>query len=84
MPLSIEEYDKLTPEQQAEHDASERAREAAEQAALPYTWSQKLDHLDITVPVQEGTRGKDLEVVIKKSSIKVGYKGKEPIMHVSP
>ncbi|KAL9937100.1 hypothetical protein V8E36_004335 [Tilletia maclaganii] len=79
MPLSIEEYDKLTPEQQADYDRSEREREAAEQGALPYKWTQTLDHLDLTVPVQEGTRGRDLDVQIKKSSIKVGYKGKAPI-----
>ncbi|KAE8223185.1 hypothetical protein CF319_g3744 [Tilletia indica] len=79
MRLSVEEYDKLTPEQQAEHDRSEREREAAEQAALPYKWSQTLDHLDLTVPVNEGTRGKDLDIQIKKGSIKVGYKGKDPI-----
>ncbi|KAK0541058.1 hypothetical protein OC842_000147 [Tilletia horrida] len=79
MPLSVEEYDKLTPEQQAEHDRSEREREAAEQAALPYKWSQTLDHLDLTVPVETGTRGRDLDIQIKKRTIKVGYKGKEPI-----
>ncbi|CAD6889472.1 unnamed protein product [Tilletia controversa] len=79
MTLSVEEYDKLTPEQQAEHDRSEREREAAEQAALPYKWTQTLNHLDLTVPVQEGTRGRDLDIQIKKRSIKVAYKGKEPI-----
>ncbi len=35
--------------------------------------------MGITVPVDPGTRSKDLDIVIKAKHIKVGYKGKEPI-----
>lgn len=83
MPTSQEEYDSLTPEKQAEYDASERAREAAEQAALPYRWSQALDHLALSIDVPEGTKGKDLVVEIKKRKFKVALKGKDPICQVS-
>jgi hypothetical protein len=34
MPISPEEYDKLTPEERAQRDKEDRAREAAEQARM--------------------------------------------------
>ncbi|KAG9044125.1 hypothetical protein FS837_008739 [Tulasnella sp. UAMH 9824] len=76
----IDDYDKLTPEQREAKDKEDRAREAAEQAALPYRWRQELGEVDIYVPVPKGTRGKDLVVNIKKNKLSVGLKGKEPIM----
>jgi len=48
--------------------------------ALPYTWKQELGEVDIVVPVQKGTRAKDLVVVIQKKKLSVGLKGKEKIM----
>ncbi len=81
--LSIEEYDALSKEEQEAYDQRRASKEAAEQAALPYQWSQQLDSVQVTVPVPEGTRGKELAIVIKKHSIKVGLKGKDPIMEVS-
>jgi hypothetical protein len=36
--------------------------------------------VDITIPVPAGTRGKGLDVIIKKKSIKVGLKGQPPIL----
>lgn len=59
-----------------------RLKEAAEQAALPYTWKQTIADVDISVPVPVGTRGRDLNVVISSKKIKVGLKGQEPIMEV--
>jgi hypothetical protein len=49
-------------------------------AALPYKWTQTLNDVDITVPVPAGSKSRDLVVEIKKGSIKVGLKGKEPIL----
>ncbi|VDB99639.1 unnamed protein product [Peniophora sp. CBMAI 1063] len=72
--------DKLTPEEREAKDKADRAREAEEQAALPYTWKQELGEVDIVVPVPQGTRGRDLSVVIQKKKLSVGLKGKEPIM----
>lgn len=34
----------------------------------------------MTIPVPQGTRGRDLTVEIKKKKLKVGLKGKEPIL----
>lgn len=46
-------------------------------------WKQTLQDVDVTIPVPKGTRGRDLDIVIKKKSLKVGLKGKEPIIDVS-
>ncbi|KZT02637.1 nuclear movement protein nudC [Laetiporus sulphureus 93-53] len=77
---SPEEYDKMTKEEREAKDKAERAREAEEQAALPYKWKQELGELDIIVPVPKGTRGRDVNVLIQKKKLSVGLKGKEPIM----
>ncbi|KAF8243003.1 CS-domain-containing protein, partial [Wilcoxina mikolae CBS 423.85] len=57
-----------------------REKEAAEQAALPYVWKQTIADVDISIPVPAGTRGRDLNVVISSKKLKVGLKGKDPIM----
>jgi hypothetical protein len=49
-------------------------------AALPYTWKQQLGELDVTVPVPKGTRAKQLNVVIGRKKLTVGFKGADPIM----
>lgn len=51
-----------------------REREAAEQASLPYKWTQTISDLDITIPVPAGTKGRDLSVSLTRSSISVGLK----------
>jgi hypothetical protein len=48
--------------------------------ALPYRWRQTLTDLTVSIPVPAGTKGKQLEVVIKKKSIKVGLKGQEAVL----
>lgn len=47
---------------------------------MPYKWSQVLGEADVIVPVPAGTRSRDLVVALKKKSLSVGLKGKEPIM----
>ena len=71
-------------EKAAEKAAAEK--EAAEQAALPYKWKQTISEVDITVPVPQGTRGRDVVVEIKSEYLKVALKGQEPILevHLSP
>lgn len=49
-------------------------------AALPYKWRQTLTDLTITLPVPPGTRGKQLDVQIKKKHVRVGLKGLEPVL----
>ncbi|KAJ6575056.1 nuclear movement protein nudC [Mycena capillaripes] len=75
-----DDYDSLSPEQRELRDKQDRAREMAEQAALPYKWTQELGELDIVVPVPKGTRGKDLVVVIQKKKLSVGLKGQDKIL----
>lgn len=36
--------------------------------------------MTVTIPVPQGTRSRDLIVEIKKTKLKVGLKGKEPII----
>ena len=72
--LNVEEYEKLSVEQRAVYDKARADREMAEQAQLPYHWTQTLDTVSLTVNLPEGTRGRDLDVVMKKSSLRVRMK----------
>ncbi|OTA68448.1 CS-domain-containing protein [Hypoxylon sp. EC38] len=65
-----------TPEQ----EAAARAKEAEEQAALPYKWNQTIGDLDITLTVPGNLKARDLVVEIKKQKLKVGIKGQDPII----
>ena len=71
------------PEEREKADAEARAKEAAEQAALPYKWTQSIKDVDITVPVAGNLKGRDLDVVLAKGRLKVGVKGQEPTVEVS-
>ncbi|KAJ1311668.1 hypothetical protein OPQ81_010142 [Rhizoctonia solani] len=73
-------YDEMTPEEREVKDAELKAKEAAEQATLPYKWKQELGDLDIIVPLPKGTRARDLVVKIQKKKLSAGLKGKEPIL----
>ncbi|KDQ12861.1 hypothetical protein BOTBODRAFT_34014 [Botryobasidium botryosum FD-172 SS1] len=79
-PKSEKAYDDLTAEEREVVDKENRAREEAEQAALPYTWKQELSDVSVYVPVPPGTRARDLDVKIQKKRLSVGLKGKEKIM----
>jgi hypothetical protein len=70
----------LTPAE----EAALRAKEAAEQAALPYKWTQTIGDLDITVEIPGNLKGKDLNVDIKKKKLLLGIKGQDPIITVRP
>ncbi|KAL9122329.1 MAG: hypothetical protein Q9187_001121 [Circinaria calcarea] len=69
-----------TPEEREKKDAEAKAKEAEEQAKLPYKWTQTIGDLDITVPVPSNLKGKDINVVISKTKLKVGIKGQDPII----
>lgn len=73
----------LNKEPSAAGEAAAREKEAAEQAALPYKWTQTIAELDVTVPIPGNLRARDLVVDIKKQSLKVAVKGQEPIIDVS-
>ena len=71
-----------TPEEREKADAELKAKEAAEQAALPYQWTQTIKDVDITIPVDGKYKGRDLDVKLSKTALKVGVKGQEPIIDV--
>ncbi|MCJ1258994.1 hypothetical protein MMC24_006828 [Lignoscripta atroalba] len=69
-----------SPEEREKKDAEAKAKEAEEQAKLPYKWTQTIGDVDITVPVPGNLKGRDLDVVITKTKLKVGVKGQPPII----
>ncbi len=71
-----------SPEDRKKKDEEDRAREKEEQAKLPYKWTQTIQDLDITVAVPSNLRGKDMNVVMTKTHLKVGVKGQEPVIDV--
>ncbi|KAI9816014.1 MAG: hypothetical protein M1827_002006 [Pycnora praestabilis] len=64
-----------TPSEREKSDADLKAKEAAEQATLPYTWKQTIGDVDITVPVAGNLKGRDLDVLIAKGKLKRGGGG---------
>ncbi|KAF6226984.1 hypothetical protein HO133_008425 [Letharia lupina] len=66
-----------TPSEREKKDKEDRAREAEEQAKLPYKWTQTIQDLDITISVASNLRGKDIVVDMTKTKLKVGVKGQE-------
>lgn len=71
-----------TPSERERADAELREKEAAEQATLPYKWTQTIGDVDISVPVPGYLRGRDIEVVMTKTRLKVGVKGQDAIIDV--
>lgn len=63
-------------------EAAARAKEAEEQAALPYKWTQTIGDVDISISVPGNFKGRDLNVDIKKTNLVAGIKGQEPIINV--
>ncbi|EEQ87995.1 hypothetical protein RJZ56_004696 [Blastomyces dermatitidis] len=64
----------------AEREREERERKAkedAEQATLPYKWTQTIKDADVTIPVAANIRGRDLQVDLSRTKIFVGIKGGE-------
>lgn len=55
---------------------------AAEQAALPYKWTQTLEYVDLVIPVPPGTRARELAVTWGKKKLSIALKGKDPIISV--
>lgn len=70
------------PEERDKADAEARAKEQAEQAALPYKWDQTIKDLDITITIDAKYKGKDLDIKIGRNTLKAGIKGQEPFIDV--
>lgn len=71
-----------TPSEREKKDREARAKEAAEQATLPYKWEQTIQDVDITTTIPANMKARDLDVVITKTKLKVAIKGQEPIIDV--
>ena len=74
-----------SPADLAERDREEKerkAREDAEQAQLPYKWTQTIRDVDVTAPIPSNIKGRDMKVTLTKSKIRVAIKGQEPIIEV--
>ncbi|KAI9725944.1 MAG: hypothetical protein M1828_002272 [Chrysothrix sp. TS-e1954] len=72
--------DSPPPEEREKLDKENKAKEAAEQAQLPYKWTQSIKDLDITVPIPGNLKGRDLDVVLAKTKLKVAIKGQTPLI----
>jgi hypothetical protein len=62
--------------------AAATAKEAEEQAALPYKWTQTIAELNVTFDVPGNLKSRDLVITIKKMSLQAGIKGQDPIIQV--
>lgn len=71
-----------SPEERAQKDKELKAREAEEQARLPYKWTQQIGDVDLTIPVAGNIKGRDIEVVLTKTKLKVALKGQDPFIDV--
>ncbi|KAK9361004.1 HSP20-like chaperone [Lipomyces starkeyi] len=63
-----------TKEPTKEEEAAAIAKERAEQAALPYKWSQVIEEVTVIIDVPPGTRSRGLIVDIKRTSLVVALK----------
>jgi hypothetical protein len=72
-----------TPEEREKADAEQKARQEAEQAALPYKWTQTIKDVDVTFLIDAKYKGRDLDVKLTKKALKVAIKGQEPFIDVS-
>jgi HSP20 family molecular chaperone IbpA len=64
-----------TPSERERAEKEAKAKEDAEQAALPYKWTQTIQDVDVTVPIDGKYKGKDLDVKISKNALRVAIKG---------
>jgi hypothetical protein len=71
-----------TPSERERADKEAKAKEDAEQAALPYKWTQTIKDVDITIPVDGKYKARDFEVKITKTSLRIALKGGEVYIDV--
>ncbi|KAK3077180.1 hypothetical protein LTS18_011008, partial [Coniosporium uncinatum] len=75
-----ERSDSPSPEERKRLNGEAKAKEEAEQATLPYKWTQTIKDVDVVVPITGNYKGRDLEVKLSKQALKVSIKGQEPII----
>ncbi|KAF2271028.1 CS-domain-containing protein [Lojkania enalia] len=69
-----------TPEERDKADAELKAKEEAEQASLPYKWTQTIKDLDVTISIDAKYKARDLDIKLTKNALKVAIKGQNPII----
>jgi HSP20 family molecular chaperone IbpA len=74
--------DSPPPEERERLDKEAKEKEAAEQAELPYKWTQTIKDVDVTIAIPANIKGRDLDVVLAKSKLKVAIKGQPPFIDV--
>jgi HSP20 family molecular chaperone IbpA len=70
------------PEEQKKIDAEAKAKEDAEQAALPYKWTQTIKDVDITISIPGNLKGRDLNVKFTKKKLFAAIKGQDAFIDV--
>ncbi|KAJ6104691.1 hypothetical protein N7523_011011 [Penicillium sp. IBT 18751x] len=81
--MSAPEPENLSPAELAERELQEKerkAREEAEQAQLPYQWTQTIRDVDVSAPIPANIKGRDMQVTLTKTKLKIAIKGQEPII----
>jgi hypothetical protein len=63
----------------ADKDSAKEAPPLGNGGTVPgkYVWTQTLSELNVTIPVPDNTRGKDLNVTIARNHLKVGLRNKK-------
>lgn len=80
MSSSTDRASSPTPSERTRLDAEALEREKAEQAKLPYKWTQTIADLDVTIPIPSNLRARDLVITLKSTSISAAIKGSEPVI----
>ena len=74
--------DSPPPAEQKRLDKEAKEKEDAEQAALPYKWTQTIKDVDVTIAIPGNIKGRDLDVTLTKTKLKVAIKGQAPFVDV--
>ncbi|KAI4722606.1 CS-domain-containing protein [Aureobasidium sp. EXF-10727] len=69
-----------TPSEREAADKATAAREAEEQAKLPYKWMQTIQDVDLTAQVPGNLKARDFDIKITKDHLRVAVKGQDPII----
>lgn len=74
--------DSPPPEEQKKIDAEAKAKQDAEQATLPYKWTQTIKDVDITIEIPGNLKGRDLNVKFTKTRLFASIKGQDAFIDV--
>jgi HSP20 family molecular chaperone IbpA len=70
------------PEERERLDKEAKEKQEAEQATLPYKWTQTIKDVDITIAIPANIKGRDLDVTLTKAKLRVAIKGQAPFIDV--